>query len=164
MRRSSIAFGIILGFAMISLAQAEPKPFPDLVPAKLKVYVGGFIGSRLYVELDNGDVHVRQYEDNSLKKVFTVRPTLEAWTKFVEEINRANLYKWATDYPNKGVYDGTQWSVELEFDGRKFKSKGDNNYPTAGAEAQPTNKPYPQGKPFETYCAAVSHLIGEDFN
>jgi hypothetical protein len=96
------------------------------------------------------------------EKTFHLSPDKAAWTRFLQEINETKLYRWSKIYPNPGVYDGEQWSVDMEIDGRKIHSEGDNNYPVDGNESKPTNSP--QGSPaFDRLCQAVSHLIGQEF-
>ena len=137
----------------------EPQPFPNVAPTKLSINIAGDISMQNTVTLENGVV-----SGQCRGRSFSIRPDAGTWTRFIQEINKAKLYKWAPDYPNPGVYDGTRWYVEIQFGERIFKSKGDNNFPTEGNESKPTNAPSPCGVPFQTLCAAVSHLIGDNFN
>ena len=155
--------GLIWGFSGTSLAQ--DKPFPDTVPIKFFIQIGGGLDGRNSVELKEGMLLFQCKERGKIvpEKSFEIRPTREAWTRFIQEINTTKLYRWSKNYPNPGILDGTQWSIDMEIDGRKIHSEGDNSYPTDGNEAKPT-KSFPAKSPaFDRLCQAVSHLVGKEF-
>jgi hypothetical protein len=154
---------LIWGLVGISLAQ--DKPFPDAIPTKFFMQIGGGLDYRDSVELKNGVVTFQRKEAGRVlsEKSFHLSPDKAAWTRFIQEINTAKLYRWSKIYSNPGVDDGCQWSIDLEIDGRKIHSEGNNSYPTDGDELKPTTSFPANSPPFDRLCQAVSHLIGQEF-
>jgi len=163
MKFQLVFMGVILGFFGIS--SMEDKPFPDTLPTRFFVQVGGGLDGTNSVELKKDILFFQRTERGKVvvEKSFQVRPTKEAWTRFIQEINVAKLYRWSKNYQNLNVLDGEQWQVDLEIDGRKIHSEGDNSYPTDGDEAKPTSSFPANSPPFDRLCQAVSHLIGHEF-
>ena len=40
----------------------------------------------------------------------SIHPGKETWSRFIEEINAAKLYRWTKLYADWDVMDGTHWS------------------------------------------------------
>jgi len=54
----------------------------------------------------------------------------EKWNEFVCKIFENNIHKWKETYCDHDILDGTQWSLEMEFNGlTNFDSHGSNKYP-----------------------------------
>jgi hypothetical protein len=86
-----------------------------------------------------------------------VTPTAAQWREFRQTLDELNVWQWRAEYPSGGTADGTQWSLELAWDGHALKAHGDNSYPDPGGK--PNGKPQPT-KAFVRYLAAVKKLIG----
>jgi hypothetical protein len=44
-----------------------------------------------------------------------IKPTEKAWQAFRTTLDALNVWCWRADYPNQGVCDGTNWSVEIVY-------------------------------------------------
>src|SRR5476649_1253510 len=76
---------------------------------------------------------------NKVLESLTVHPSGEDWFKFIQALNDAKVYKWATKYYYPG--QGPTWVIDLVMEDRKFTSGGTNEYPKSGDEAQPQANP-----------------------
>ena len=102
-----------------------PKPVQP-IPIKFIYEEGGFgVSSKL--ELVNGTF----YETPQFEKVARRRkePSLEKWISFRYLLDHLNAWKWKPSYSNQGIFDGTQWSLEIEYGDAKISCSGSNSYP-----------------------------------
>jgi hypothetical protein len=159
----SLVIVLIIAAALCSSLQAEGLPFPNVTPTGLFMHLDGFQRPQYSVELREGlVVYKHRVGTESSIKTVSIRPSKEAWSRFIKEINASKLYRWTKLYADWDVQDGTHWSMDLVIDGRKIHSEGYNNYPLDGSEAKPANSP--EGSvAFDRLCLAVSHLIGQEF-
>ena len=133
---------------------------PAIMPEKFHAVVGGFLGSTYVVELRDGALHYTERTQTSVGPgtfSSTVIPTAQQWQEFRKSIDQLRIWQWQADYPNKGVADGTQWSLEIAYADHALKTRGDNNYPDA--TGKPNGEPN-STKTFDSYLAAVKKLIG----
>ena len=96
------------------------------IPIKFIYEEGGFgVSSKL--ELVNGTF----YETPQFEKVTRRRrePSLEKWISFRYVLDYLNAWKWKPSYSNQSVFDGTQWSLEIEYGDAKISCSGSNSYP-----------------------------------
>ena len=100
---------LVLVVLVMLPAQAEPKPFPDLVPAMLKIKYDHDMGSCTDVEWDQGRITVTQSMGGS--PVPAIRPTLNDRTKFIRALNQARIYQWSNHYGPRFRWAGTETSV-----------------------------------------------------
>lgn len=69
-----------------------------------------------------------------------------------------SLRAWKPSYkPDFIVDDGTNWSIEIEHDGRRVISEGDNAYPGDHNPAITSTEP---GKRYARFLTALRTLIG----
>ena len=102
-----------------------PKPVQP-IPIKFVYEEGGFgVSSKL--ELVNGTF----YETPQFEKVARRRrePSLEKWISFRYVLDYLNAWKWKPSYSNQSMFDGTQWSLEIEYGDAKISCSGSNSYP-----------------------------------
>ena len=96
------------------------------IPIKFVYEEGGFgVSSKL--ELVNGTF----YETPQFEKVARKckEPSLEKWISFRYLLDHLNAWKWKPYYSNLGIFDGTQWSLEIEYGDAKIACSGSNSYP-----------------------------------
>lgn len=121
-------------------------------PARMTLVVGGFIGpSDSYVWDGSTLVHVRaENSGDANPDIVQGTPPAEAWTAFRQELDALDAWSWESTYFNVDVQDGTQWTLQLEWDGRTIESSGSNAFP--GSEGPE------YGEQFERFLAAVDAL------
>ena len=102
-----------------------PKPVQP-IPIKFIYEEGGF-GAWSKLELVNGTF----YETPQFEKVALRRrePSLEKWISFRYVLDYLNAWKWKPSYSNQSIFDGTQWSLEIEYGDAKISCSGSNSYP-----------------------------------
>lgn len=96
----------------------------------IKASVGGYFGGYYEVAIDFQSrklkwSHLCVSSEDYYKK--TIRQnTLD---KFIDELKILDLLNWKAKYIESGIYDGTQWSLEIFKSGRTIKKYGDNKFP-----------------------------------
>jgi hypothetical protein len=156
--------GLVSAFAAVSTTgSASPIPFPDLVPAVLKISYSHDMWGVAEVELQDRKVIYKFSSITEGKKSGFVKPTIEEWSKFIAELNAAKVYKWDDHYKGLRMADdgGFYWSVELQLGERRFISDGNTAFPTDG-DLKSANDPKNYVS-YEKFNQAVSRLIGHDF-
>ena len=128
----------------------------NAVPKSFKASIGGFLGPRYSVELRQGTLSYSAANGSRKTALKEVVPTAEQWREFRRFLDRINVWQWHTNYPNPGVDDGTQWSLDIQYPDRALKTQGDNNFP--GREGKANGSPK-MTKPFGSYTAAVKKLL-----
>ena len=96
------------------------------IPIKF-IYEEGSFGAWSKLELVNGTF----YETPQFEKVARRRrePSLEKWISFRYVLDYLNAWKWKSSYSNQSIFDGTQWSLEIEYGDAKISCSGSNSYP-----------------------------------
>jgi hypothetical protein len=137
------------------------------LPRALNLYIGGAILLNNYSVTSSGDtlVYTAEVPDratNSAKKTTkTIRPSASQWRQFWKEMDDIRVWQWRPEYDLPGVADGTFWSIDMAFAGRRARSRGHNNYPDALRELDlATGLGYAKGGRFDRYLTAVRALIG----
>lgn len=150
---------VLLVAPVVCVADVVAEPFP---PAHF---------TSLYVERDQkgAETTVQMVGDAVIFKVtlgdkvlesLTAHPTDDAWLKFIQGLNDAKVYKWASRYEYPG--QGPAWVIDLVMEDRKFNSAGKNDYPKNGDEAQPQADPKAGPSiPFELFWQSVLTLVGK---
>ena len=129
----------------------------NTTPKKFSAYIGGFLGTSYTVELQNGVLNYSEAKSPKDIKTNQISPTPEQWLNFRHELDNIKIWSWKTNYPNSKVYDGTQWSIDIEYPDHVLHVRGNNNYPEKSGK--PNNKPEPT-KVFKDYLAAIQNLLG----
>jgi hypothetical protein len=153
----------------LSQPKAPGKQLPGGVgPRVLHLYIGGFPGSYFWVNLEGDHLSYRARRNVDDEKGFryvetkkTIKPTAEQWRQFWKVLDEAQAWQWSARYPAPPqMADGTQWSVEMEWDGRRIKSSGDKNFP-----GKPSPEaPFGATETFRKLLTGVKALLGgEDF-
>ena len=130
---------MLLAMTALPLASAERTN----IPLQLSAFIGGFFGASYTIELKDGILHYSVREHGKETNT-TITPTAEQWISFRQALNELNIWNWQKHYKDRHVLDGTIWSVNIVYQGRKLVSDGSNQYP----------------KQFEQYLAAVRKLLG----
>lgn len=127
-------------------------------PKRLLITIGGYMGPSYSVELSGEGLRYEVYDQGYANpRAEVITPSDEAWTAFRAALDSIRVWRWHKDYPNPGVVDGTQWSVEIVYDDVQLTSGGDNRYPTAsGAPSQG----FEDTPTFRRLIKAVRTLIG----
>jgi hypothetical protein len=136
---------------------AEPATIPD----KFGAVIGGFLGSTYAIELRDGALRYTKKGATSVGygvTSATVSPTPQQWREFRKSIDELNLWQWKPSYPNQGVADGTQWSLEIVYRDRALKTGGSNSYPDTQGRANGEPR---RTETFGRYLAAIEKLIGQ---
>ncbi|MDW7772283.1 MAG: hypothetical protein SCH71_05260 [Desulfobulbaceae bacterium] len=130
------------------------------IPQKLKVRIGGILGSWYSVRIKGSDLlyRIHKDEDEDDFKELKINPGEQQWRDFRKALDDIGIWQWKEEYPNPGEADSTQWFVELEWDGRTIKSSGDSNFPIA--DGNPENEAE-MSPTFDRFLDAVRKLIGD---
>jgi hypothetical protein len=159
MKALFMALLLLVAGLPLRAALVVAEPFP---PARF---------TSLYIERDEkgAAVVVQTAGDAVIYKVtlgtkvlesLTVHPSGDDWFKFIQALNDAKVYKWATKYEYPG--QGPSWVIDLVMENRKFNSEGTNEYPKNGDEAQPAADPKAGPSiPFQLFWQAVLGLVGK---
>lgn len=129
------------------------------IPQHLKIRVGGILGPVYSIRIKGNDLLYRVHEDenNDDYSETAINPADEDWQAFKKALDDIGVWHWQEEYPNTGHTDGTQWFLEIEWDDRKIKSFGDNNFPIADGDPENDSDISPT---FESFLGAVRKLIG----
>jgi len=127
------------------------------VPERFKVKIGGFFGPSYSVRLKGDDLLYTAWDNDNILDERRITPTPDEWQAFRQSLDDIGVWNWQETYPNPGVTDSTQWSLEIAWDDREIASSGDSNYPVA--DGLPDNDP-DITPTFERFLEAVRKLIG----
>lgn len=134
----------------------------NTIPQSFRTSIGGFLGATYSVDLRDGILYYSAADGRKTNQASKIIPSTQQWREFRRALDGVSIWGWRTNYPNPGgVYDGTQWSVEIRYSDRSLKAGGDNSYPGRGGKPSGSQK---STKAFSAYTAAVSKLLGgKDF-
>jgi hypothetical protein len=144
----------VFAFALTTAFAAEPLQ----VPKRFTASIGGFLGSSYKVELRDGTLaYTSSGPGRTNLKQKTITPTATQWREFQRALDDLKVWEWRKEYPNRGIMDGTQWSLDIAFEDRPLQTHGDNCYPDDGGK--PNRNPE-LTKSFIAYLAAIQKLLG----
>lgn len=122
-------------------------------PTQFEISIGGYMGDSCQLTWEDGSLIYQSWNAGDLPVLPQfVQPSEARWSSFWKKLEKLQVWSWEPEYPNPGIMDGTQWSIDLEWGGRSLHSKGDNNYPD-GVDGEP-------GRNFLRFLRAVQLLIG----
>jgi hypothetical protein len=156
-RRMEITLICLVALFAVTCHSVSAAESPS-IPKRFSAYIGGFTGVSYRVEL-HGDAlrYIRFGRGTTNPKQETITPTPEQWREFRQTLDAMKVWHWRAEYPNHGVCDGTQWSLDIAYHDRILIAHGDNNYPndtgTPSGVAEPTSA-------FNRYLAAIQKLLG----
>jgi hypothetical protein len=156
----------ILLLALSACSTTHNLPVPhDSLPNRFDVSVGGAMGSAYSVQL--ADDHLRYTASSgphfAHPRVLRITPSADQWAAFWREAQAVDLWHWRSSYeltPPDVVCDGTQWHIDISYNGQSVRSSGDNAYPS---DATPTKTGIKVAEPtqrFQRFTLAVRKLIG----
>ena len=93
---------------------------------RLRFYIGGFTGPSYDVVSDGPTIVYTSRDDPAEHRI---TPSAAQRAAFGRAIEKAGVWRWAPDYCNPGVCDGTQWSIEIADGKRELASSGSNAEP-----------------------------------
>src|SRR5437667_1580778 len=102
----------------------------NAVPEKFTASIGGFLGATYGVELQDGNLlYSAAYAPRKTTSI-KITPTAQQWREFRRALDEISIWQWQTNYPNPGgIYDGTQWALEIKYQDRTLRTQGNNNFP-----------------------------------
>ena len=117
----------------------------DYIPRVFEAHIGGFSGPSYTVTfIPPSTLRYTESEGFRGLKSTEYQIPAEYWEVVYERLQDAGVFQWRTSYVREGFQDGTQWSLEYDFNGKKKKIWGDNRYPDYGE--------------FKTFLSIVSDL------
>jgi len=135
----------------------ENKSSEKLVPEDsityMHFFVGGFLSWNYEVFYIDNSLYYNQSDFILLKEFQIAIPTTQREAEFIQTMNAINVWKWEPVY-DTGIYDGIQWSLELELDNCQMKSYGSNAFPGS--------KSIHRSADFKKLLHAICKLIGEE--
>jgi hypothetical protein len=135
----------ILGLGANSMDTSSSKP------STLSIAIGGYTGNSYAVELSADGLIYRSlrygYEAN---ETLTIVPDRVAWERFRRALDDLGVWDWAPEYSRPGIFDGTNWHVEIVWGERSIHSHGMNGYPGGSDDSQL----------FSRFLSAVRALVG----
>ena len=102
----------------------------------IEIYYGGFFqgGKRWEISFDKDRIvvdsilrHMPEFDETDLEL-----PCFDDMTRsdFISELRAIHMGEWKKDYFNPDILDGTQWSVDIKYDGgEKRHYSGSNMFP-----------------------------------
>ena len=103
---------------------------PTNVPIRLKFTLGGFNAACHEVEWKKGQLWYRHAVGAYLwEPPVLILPTEAEWARFWRGLETAAVWTWQPRYEDPDILDGAQWSLHVEYAGRRLKSIGSNAYP-----------------------------------
>lgn len=123
-------------------------------PTQFRFELDSWAYEYILVELEEGALLCRAGDELArFSEPFTIRPTQQQWQEIWEAVEGALVWEWQTEYGND-VLDGTCWSLDLEWNGKRIMCEGSNGFP-------PRNEvSYAPESEFGIFEAAVRKLVG----
>lgn len=163
--------GILLACCLTAPSLVDGAAETNTVPKTLKAFIGGPNGPDYRVELREGvllyihghpGIAFDMPDAPGNPAPIKIAPTEQQWLEFRRSLNAINVWQWRTNYPNPGsIRDGTQWSLEIQYNDRTLTTRGDNNFP--GLEGKPSGRSESR-QAFVAYMAAITNLLGREFH
>jgi len=155
-RRSGIKLVMVVIVSAVALCSSLAAE-TNSIPQSFRTSIGGFLGAAYSVEFRDGILYYSAADGPKKSPPVKITPSAQQWQEFRRALDNLRIWQWHTNYPNPGVYDGTQWSIEIQYSDCSLRAQGDNNFPGRGGKPSGS----PKGtKVFSTYTAAVSKLLG----
>jgi len=96
---------------------------------RLYFEIGGFFDDYKSIDVIKSDKKIMCVYNNRYKRK-KINFSNEKWNEFVCKIFENNIHKWKETYYDYDILDGTQWNLEMEFNGlTNFDSHGSNKCP-----------------------------------
>jgi len=145
------------------MLQIEPAHLTmHFTPEKFLFDIGGWDGGGFGLSWESGALKLVRHDFGPfggpiLKEA---QPTEAEWTRFWNAVEQSGAWSWNPSYEPVGyvVLDGTQWSLELAWNGKTVACGGSNAYPgCADMEIEPESE-------FGKFYRALSDLIQFEFD
>ena len=135
----------------------------EVIPNRLKLYVGGWDGPSYSIYLTNGLLIYKAGgggPPDGFHGTITqyISPTVIQWADFRKTLDSIPIWNWKTNYIAPYVRDGTQWLIDIAYSNRSITINGSNAYPGTTNILERTAE-------FNDYLNAVKRLInGSEFH
>jgi hypothetical protein len=100
---------------------------------RIQASIGGYFGSSYTVEVDfvSGEIVWNAREDGIFEPGITIQMDSEGLEIeiFREALSKCHILSWEQKYIDPHTLDGTQWSLDIEFDNLCIEKSGSNAYP-----------------------------------
>jgi hypothetical protein len=113
-----------------------------------KAYVGGYFGPNYHVEINIISGKVTWSEGLYKEAEYEKKVNVEDIKQFIEGLRKCRILKWGQEYVQPYVLDGTQWSIEIEFNDICIYKAGSNAYP----------------KKWKRFCKLIENLTDKPFS
>jgi hypothetical protein len=138
----------------VSCAQ-QPKP-QSAMPQQFRASIGGFFGPSYSVELHAGSlIYSARKRGESEPTATSITPSAAQWLAFSQALDDIQVWQWQPEYMQENSYDGTQWSLDIQYTNRAIKTHGHNLYPDG---SKTSDEP---SEAFKRYLAAVMRLMND---
>ncbi|NHN34854.1 hypothetical protein [Paenibacillus agricola] len=110
--------------------------------------VGGYFGTSytVEVEFDRGKITWEARGDD-FEPGLILQLDIESMNTFREALSKSRILSWKNEYIDPNTLDGTQWSLDIEFDDICIEKSGSNDYP----------------KEWKRFCKVIHKLTGKPF-
>jgi hypothetical protein len=100
-----------------------------LFETRLRLWQETFDRDRSLVELREGRLVLRATGYGCDPNVYTiVVPPAERWVVFWMKVESLGVWRWKREYVRL-MLDGSSWTLDLEYEGRRLHSEGSNAWP-----------------------------------
>jgi len=123
------------------------------LPSLLDITIGN-VEKRIYrLVLQDSFLKVSVFDSfHNIEKDFVMEPTVEAWTKFFQQMDKIHVYNWAEEYISKDMIpNGIFFHVVVKIGVNEIDSFGHNAFPPKGQSFG--------GNIFTRLCNAVERLM-----
>jgi hypothetical protein len=117
---------------------------------RIEASIGGYFGTSytFEVEFDRGKVTWEAREDGILEPGLILQMDTENIITFREALSKCRVLSWKNEYIDPNTLDGTQWSLDIEFDDLCIEKSGSNDFP----------------KEWKRFCKVIQKLTGKPFD
>jgi len=154
MKLAHFTLGVaVFAFGVASCLAADP----NFVPNHFKASIQTFKRPTYAVELIDGVLIYSEARSSTNAVQSRIAPTIEQWREFRDAVDKINVWQWQSRFDHSDVFDGTRWSLIIEYSDHSLRTRGNNGYPKSDGNL---SDELAQTKTFKEYLAAVQKLLG----
>jgi hypothetical protein len=116
---------------------------------RIEAFIGGYFGTSytVEVEFERGKITWEASGDD-FEPALMIQMDNESMNTFKEAMSKCRILSWKNNYTDPHILDGTQWSLDIEFDDSRIEKSGSNTYP----------------KEWKRFCKVIQKLTGKPFD
>ncbi|NHN34827.1 hypothetical protein [Paenibacillus agricola] len=97
---------------------------------RIEAFIGGyFVTSYTFkIEFVRSEV-IWEAVGDDFEPALMIQMDNESMNTFKEGISKCRILSWKNNYTDPHILDGTQWSLDIEFDDLRIEKSGSNAYP-----------------------------------